>query len=86
MTTTSFIDLPLKQALELKFEIGRMRRTDPDVFDGDPLEELFQECLDGMHYCNYIQKDLGIDLRHRYQQFWSTALEVQSLHRLRNRK
>ena len=79
-----YIHLPLKEALQLKFERGRAkhRQNDQNEFRGDPIEELFQECLDAMNYCDEATRQ-GIDLSHRRSQFWATALELQSIHKNR---
>ncbi len=81
----NLIDLPLNEALAKKFEAGRIAHNNSEEFVGDPLNELFQECLDAMNYCNEALKR-GIDLTHRHRQFWAAALEVQTIHRNRNRR
>lgn len=81
------IELPIMEALLLKSEKGRLakgRRID-QPFDGDPLLELFEECLDAMNYCKEAILQ-GIDLGHRRQDFMSIAIEVQRLFRDRERK
>ena len=85
--TGGYIELTVQSALELKFERGATKHRDnPSEFHGDPLEELFQECLDAMHYCDWIEKQYGIDLSHRRSQFHATALEVQTHYRQLNAK
>ncbi len=77
-----FIDLPIKEALQQKFERGKTKHriAGSMEFAGDPLEELFEEMLDSIHYCDEALKR-GIDLEHRRRQFVSTALELQTIHR-----
>jgi len=77
----TYIHLPLKEALRLKFEDGKKSHRDSEVFDGNPLEELFQECLDGMNYCNEIKVQFGLDYSHRRSTLWATALEAQTDYR-----
>lgn len=77
----NYIDLPLKEALAKKFADGKLAHGNSDIFVGNPLEQLFQEMLDAMNYCDEIQKQFGIDMHHRRSQFWAAALEVQTLYR-----
>lgn len=77
----NFIHLPLKEALQKKYDLGKASHRNSDIFDGNPLEELFQEMLDSMNYCDEITKQFGIDMHHRRSQFWSAALEVQTMYR-----
>ena len=79
--------MPVNDALRVKFERGAEKHRDrPSEFHGNPLEELFQECLDAMHYCDWIEKQYGINLSHRRSQFRATALEVQTHYRQLNDK
>jgi hypothetical protein len=75
-----YIKLPIKEALDLKYADGVLSHRNSTEFDGDPMEELFQEMLDSMHYCDELKKR-GIDYEHRRRQFLSTALETQTLWR-----
>ena len=47
------IELTVHEARELKSEAGREKyRPNGGEFVGDPLVELFEECLDGITYCD----------------------------------
>lgn len=77
---SNYLKLPLKEALQLKYERGleKHRKLGQTNFVGNPFGELFEECLDAMHYCDEIHKQTGFDMSHRRSQFWATALEAQT--------
>ncbi len=77
----NYIDLPLKEALAKKFADGKTAHRDSEEFVGNALEELFQECLDGMNYCDEIKKQFGLDYSHRRSTLWAIALEAQGDYR-----
>ena len=72
------IELTVKDARRIKFEIGRLKYG-TETFCGHPLKELFDECLDGMNYCDEAQKR-GFDLAKERQTLEGIARRVQSLY------
>lgn len=87
MNHVPYIEMPFKDALELKYARGKQKHRQAGnelEFHGNPLDELFCEMLDGIHYCDEAAK-LGFNLEHRKRQFLSTALELQGMWRERNK-
>lgn len=54
------IDLPIQEARQAKWEIGRIKYG--GIFQGDPLEHLDQELLDAQNYAEEAQRQ-GYDMR-----------------------
>ena len=78
------IELPLNEARERKYERGKIQhRMGKAGFVGDPLQELFEECLDAVTYIDELS-ERGFDLKHGRAAFVATALELQTFWRNRS--
>ncbi|MEN6533917.1 MAG: hypothetical protein ABFD89_09660 [Bryobacteraceae bacterium] len=72
------IELPVAEAKRLKHEIGRLKYGG-DQFVGNPLVELFDECLDGMNYCDECIRR-GLPLQTIKGQLLTMAERVKALY------
>ncbi len=81
--TNHYINMPLVEAQHAKHKAGVATHRNQDyIFNGNPLEELFEECLDGLNYSNecWNQNLISRETRQRWADiFRDTALEVQAL-------
>ena len=81
---TDYITLPFLDAAKQKWATGRALHSihDPDNFSGDPLVELFEECLDGYNYAQQAWFDnlISRETKQRWCDLFSTvAVEAQTL-------
>ena len=80
------IRMPFLDAANDKWQAGRSLHSihSPNSFSGDPLEELFEECLDGYNYASQAWLDnlISRETKQRWCDLFSgVGIEVQSLKR-----
>ena len=86
MENRPLIELPLQTAQILKYERGRrLYRPNGGEFVGDPMVELFEECLDAIHYCDELLKRGYVIARNMRAEFELAALQLQRSYRERKR-
>jgi hypothetical protein len=71
------IELPLIRACIEKWEAGRALHG--DEFEGNPLAELFEELVDGIHYAEQAELE-GLNMAAVRDKLIAIALEVQGIY------
>ena len=76
MPEIKLIDLPVTRACIVKWNRGKA--THGEKFEGDPLEELFGELIDGLNYADQAELE-GFDMGEIRCSLWNLAHDVQAL-------
>lgn len=77
LTSEDLIQLPLIRACVEKWNAGRADHG--ETFDGNPVAELFGECVDGIHYTEQADME-GINMGTIRDRLIAIAIEVQEIY------
>jgi hypothetical protein len=77
LTAEDLIQLPLIRACVEKWNAGRA--VHGRAFDGNPVAELFGECVDGIHYAEQAEME-SINMGTIRDRLIAIALEVQEIY------
>jgi len=78
-----YIDYPtIEEAKEAKFKAGAAKYRENGTWVGEPLEELFQELLDGLCYAERCEEEYGLQFAFIKQRMTEIANTVRT-HRRR---